>query len=101
MKLKKVIIILSVITLILVSILIIVLKIQENKTENIVDFPDIPNFEIDYSETLQRVQIRNNFYTIKNCIEKFYLYYSELFKNPEEGYALQILNQASVLHQQL
>ena len=36
--------------------------------------------------TIQKVDARNEYYVVQGCIEKFYLYYSNIFKNPLDDY---------------
>lgn len=83
-KIKKYILILVLILIILVVILGYLILNNKNNIQE--DFPDeqpwIPTDDI--SRTVQIVDIRNEFYTIKRCVEKFYIYYGEIFKDIQE-----------------
>ena len=89
MKIKKVIIILTILAVILMCILLLLsnyLKQQENTEKfSAAESTEIPE---EINEVIQEVNIRNNFYAVKNCISKFYTYYSEIFKDPTDGYLI-------------
>lgn len=90
MNLKRMIIILSILTLLLIFILIFWLNYQAKLVkEDLETFPEVSDMQIDIAKTLQPVKNRNNFYTIKTCIGKFYTYYSDIFKNVTDGYLIE------------
>lgn len=67
------------ITLLIVLILYIFLYLLKPEAEK-------PAEDINLGETIIKVSDRNNYYMIKNCVNKFYSYYASIFenKNPEE-----------------
>lgn len=79
-----------IITCIIISIILFALVIylkDKNDIDNIPDevYMDSP---IEVDNTMQRVTIRNNYYIAKACVEMFYTYYSEMFKDPLDGYLI-------------
>ena len=76
MKLKKVIITLIIIALIILVILGVLLLYNIHQQENSFT-PATENISIEYDNHLKEVEVRNDFYTIKTCVEKFYLYLSK------------------------
>lgn len=83
-KIKKYILILVLILIILVVISGYLLLNNKNNLQQ--DLPDeqpwIPTEDI--SKTVQVVDARNEFYTIKRCVEKFYIYYADIFNDIED-----------------
>ena len=81
-RIKKYILILVLILIVSGVILGYLLLNNENNIQG--DFPDeqpwIPTEDI--SKTVQVVDVRNEFYTIKRCVEKFYIYYADIFNDP-------------------
>lgn len=89
MKLKKLIIILSILATIALCILLVLLNYQKkNKNnENMLAAESIET-PVVIKEQIQEVNVRNDFYVVQNCISKFYTYYSDIFKDPLEGYII-------------
>ena len=80
--------ILILITILIILAIVLVHLISQNKAEKDINMPDeepwVP--EYNFTQTLQTVEIRNNFYIVQSCIERFFTYYSEMFKDIETGY---------------
>ena len=82
-NLKKIIIILIII---IISIIIILLSfIYFKRGEIIYEVDETGSEEELYNidSSLQLVTVRNDFYAVKSCVEKFYTYYSSLYDNGE------------------
>lgn len=77
-KYKKVIAIICVIVIILIAIIITIMlkKIEEQKIDEYDSTQDELGIN-NVNPTIQNVDIKNNFYTVKSCIDKFYAYYFE------------------------
>ena len=89
-KIKKWIIILSIICIALIIMLIYFISSNSeniNKSNIIDEQAWEPTYNID--QTVQLVEIRNNFYIVKGCVENFYTCYCDIFKNPLEDYRIQ------------
>ena len=88
-KIKRWILILIIIFIIFLIILLGIFKLLK-KTSNIVDRPDEEGQGItaQYTQTVERVTNRNNFYAVQNCINQFYTYYNEMFEDPLDGYTI-------------
>lgn len=82
---KKWIIILIIILMITIGILGYI--IYQNRGQVIYNI-DEEGSEIEYNfdNTLQRVSIRNNYYAVKTCVNKFYIYYWSIFDTGEDYY---------------
>lgn len=86
MKIKKLIIILVIVAVILGGILLVMLNYQKQGGKNLAaESTEIP---AQINNTIQEVDVRNNFYVVKTCIGKFYAYYSDIFKDPMEDYLI-------------
>lgn len=93
MNTKKIVIILTILVIITIIIGIILLLLNANnsannndinkKTEEYIATPSIEDDPIEIKESLEKVTVRNNYYVVKNCIIKFYTYYSAIY-NAEE-----------------
>lgn len=82
-KIKILIICICIIIIILLTSILLLIN-QASK-----DLPDeSPYQEIEYTEVeeLQNVKVRNNYYIVKNCVNKFYSYYMTVFDLPEGFY---------------
>lgn len=79
-KLKKWIIILSIILIFTITILVYI--IYKNRGE-VIHGIDEAGSDIVYNlnEKIHAVTTKNDFYTVKNCVEKFYTYYSLIYDN--------------------
>ena len=84
-KLGKIAIILFII-LIILGIIVISL-IYTNRGQIIYDIDEIGSDEelYNFDTTLQNVTVRNDFYTVKGCVEKFYTYYALIFSEGDNG----------------
>ena len=84
-KIKKMIIFLIILGIV-VSIILAIIMLNTRKDESIV-MPDEVGMkdDIELANALQLVDIRNNYYLAKRCVERFYMYYSDVFKDPLEG----------------
>ncbi len=76
MKIKKIIIILLIL-LIIVAIVLGAVILYRNNQENIEFDPPQEDIQIDIQKEVKRVDIRNNFYAVRTCVEKFYSYLTE------------------------
>lgn len=89
MKLKKVIIVLLIIVTVLSGILLILLKNRQlsNKHNNYEIEPpsEIP---IEIEKNIKIVDVRSRYYIAQTCVKKFYTNYSEIYKDPLEGYKI-------------
>lgn len=97
----------SIVIIILIIIIISVLLFMITRNNNGVDTSEIDEFDntlqdsglYNFNKTIQPVKVRNNFYAVKSCVEKFYFTYSKLFNNQEnnnyliEGEALNFVEQ--------
>ena len=91
-KLKKLMLI-SIIIVILIIIIISILLFVIKKDNNNIDPNEVNEFDnslqesglYNFDTTIQPVKVRNNFYSVKSCVEKFYLTYSNLFNDQEEN----------------
>lgn len=100
MKLKKIIIILIVVLIILLGIVALLLVYNKNFSEKYQATPptEIPEVEID--SKLKRVSIRNNFYVVKNCINKFYTNYAGIYELETDNYIIDEEAKASIEDEQ-
>lgn len=89
MRLKKLIKILAVFALIIGATLVILLNNQTDTPGETPSGNEGINTSGKVDSSLQQVTDRNEFYAVKSCIEKFYSYYSDVFKNPTDGYLLE------------
>lgn len=86
MKKGKLLISTIIVLVILICCIIVgILVLQESKEEEITGTPEY-RVEIEKDNHLKRVTSRNNFYIAKKCAEKFYTYYSDIYKDPLDGY---------------
>lgn len=106
MKNLKRLILISIIIIILIIIVILILLFTMNKNDN-AQIDEVNEFDNNIQEsglynfdpTIQPVTVRNNFYSVKTCVEKFYLTYANLFNTQEnneyllEGEALEFVEQ--------
>lgn len=84
-NLKKCIIILTIILIIIIGILIYVLYQNRGKViHNIDEIGDNTSYEL--KTDLQEVSIRNNFYIVRECVNKFYTYYTAILGIEEDYY---------------
>lgn len=95
MSTKKIIMILTILVITIIIIISIILLLlngnnntnnndgNKNIEENIAT-PAMKDDPIEIKESLEKVTVRNNYYTVKNCITKFYTYYSSIY-NVEEN----------------
>lgn len=98
-NLKTIIIIVFVIIIVLITVLLIILKQSPQNTrpdeyDNTLQDSGLYQFD----KTIQPVTIRNNFYVVKTCIEKFYLTCSNLSEATNsdfmlEGEALELIQE--------
>jgi len=79
-KETKILISVAVLILVLIVIIVNLLKLKEDISNNIPD--EAPYVEIELDTHLEVVSARNNFYIVKNCINKFYTYCT--YKDNEE-----------------
>lgn len=84
-KLGKIAIILFIILIIL--IIIIIGLIYSNKGQIIYDIDESGSEEelYNFDTTLQQVTVRNDYYTVKECVEKFYTYYALIFSESDNS----------------
>ncbi len=84
---KKWIIIISIIIVILITS--IILLCLNNNDEHIQVTPEEGRVQerTDFTETIKQVSILDNFYIVKNCVTKFYTYYSNIYSQ-EESYKI-------------
>ena len=93
MNTKKIVIILTIlviITIIIIGIILLLLNnnngANNNGNKNVEEYIATPSLEddpIEIKESLEKVTVRNNYYIVKNCVSKFYTYYSAIY-NAEE-----------------
>lgn len=85
-NLKLIIIIVCVVITLLVVSLLVILNIEKVSMPN-----EIPYAEDEYNltEELSEVNIRNNFYTVKTCIEKFYNTYAEIYSQMDGNFTFE------------
>ncbi len=87
-KIKKIIIALLIVLIIVASILITILLINLNKGEKYMPISEdegIDAYEKELDTTVNQVTNRIDYYTVKDCLGKYYSYYSILL-NPEMYY---------------
>ena len=84
MNIKKIIIILLII-LIIAIIVLVALNWYGNYQEKYEYDPPEEDVAININSTIEKVSTRNDFYAVKTCIEKFYLY---LAKTDESDYSI-------------
>lgn len=96
MDLKKVIIILIIVFIILLGTVVLVLVYNKNFSEKYQATPptEIPEVEID--SKLKKVSIRNDFYVVKNCVDKFYINYAEIYDLESDNYIMDEEAKASI-----
>lgn len=79
MKLKKVMIIVLILILIFgITIVTILLRNKENTT-TVGQQSDRTQPQTEFDSTVERVSIRNNFFMIKNCVDKFFANYIGIY----------------------
>lgn len=83
-KIKKWILILCVMAII-ITIILAIYKNTIKKNSGVDEKGDNYNFVPETS--IQPVRIRNNYYVVKTCVTKFYLYYASIF-DVEDGYEI-------------
>ena len=83
-------IIVSIIILIIIVIILFSIVLHIKREKDVDNMPDEVYMDspIEVDNTMQIVTIRNNYYIAKACVEIFYTYYSEMFKDPLEGYLI-------------
>lgn len=88
MKKNNIFILIILFLIILLVIILMLLKVYSTRNqaspENIVDI------EVEYS--IKRITNRSNYYIIKNCIDKFYIYYSTIQNYGKNGKTEEIYN---------
>ena len=95
MNLKKIIVFIIFCAVLLITVLVF-MPSNKNKEENIIfdnsidDKPSSSSNEqiqedTDYDNTLKDVSVRNNYYNVKTCIDKFYSYYIDIFNETNDG----------------
>ena len=88
MKRNNILILIILFLTILLIIILMLLKaystINDASPENIVDI------EVEYS--IRKITNRSNYYIIKNCIDKFYIYYSTIQNSVKNGKTEEIYN---------
>ena len=77
-KLKKLILILAIIIVMIIGVMIYILNKYKAKIIYGVDVKTDDTI-YDINSNIKRVDIRNNYYAVKTCINKFYIYYSSIF----------------------
>ena len=96
MNTKKIVMILTIlviITIIIISIILLLLNTNNNtnnndRNKNVEEYIATPSIEedpIEIKESLEKVTVRNNYYVVKNCISKFYTYYSAIYNDEESN----------------
>lgn len=88
-RIRKMIIILIIIFVIIIMLLGVIML--SNNEENVVDMPDEVSMDDavdEFYNIVQVVDVRNNYYLVKRCVERFYEYYSEMFEDPLDGYLI-------------
>ena len=87
-NIKMLIIIVCTIIVILITTILLILNIKKSPATSI---DEVPVEEITYQLTkeLRPVEIRNDFYVVKTCIEKFYSTYANIFNNFNSNYMLE------------
>lgn len=83
MKLKKVIIIMLVFILIF-SLSIVVILVNNRNKQTVEGETDRSEPQTEFDSTIQRVSIRNNFYMIKNAVDKFYGNYIGMYNSLDD-----------------
>lgn len=83
-KLKKIILI-SIIVIVLVILLTVgIIYLKRGEVVYNIDEVGTADEELDEIKTeLRNVSERNDYYAVKSCVDKFYIYYNELFENGE------------------
>lgn len=86
---KRIIIILAIIVFILVlSIILIITKSEKKINENTAASPGKKDEEIVIQENIKEVTSRNDYYSVKTCINKYYSYYNEIYNSEyDDSYA--------------
>ena len=85
MKYKKIIMILIEILVILMIITVsILIKVQNVETDPIEEVEDIKVNDVKMSNTLERVTIRNDYFTVKNIVDQYYLALCNLNKKIDD-----------------
>ena len=98
-NLKTIIIIVFVIIIVLITVLLIILKQSpQNERPDEYDNTLEDSGLYQFDKTIQPVSIRNNFYAVKACVEKFYLTCSNLNNDTNsnfmiEGEALELIQE--------
>ncbi len=99
-KSKKSIILLSIIILLIIMLILIVLLILMNNKNSQKEIKEDEGVVITpLEESLQKVTQRNEFYTIKGCVEKFYKFYESIFNLEDEVYIMDEEAEASIKQQ--
>lgn len=85
-KFKKIIIFVIVIVVIIIAMLILSIDYLNSGNGTNKEFETSSDEEILNNDTpLQLVTLRNDFYAVKTCVEKFYMYYSTIYDS-EDNY---------------
>ena len=81
MKKNIKIIIIIVIAVLLILGLVVLINRNNDKSSNKSQIENSSNFDIDLKEDykIKEVSNRNSYYTVKTCIEKFFLFYSDIY----------------------
>lgn len=89
-KLKKIII--SLIIIIIALIITILSIIYFNKGEVIYKIDELGSEGelYDFDTSLQYVTVRNDYYAVQTCVQKFYTYYTAIFDNEDDYYEVDI-----------
>lgn len=96
-NLKKWIIILSILIVVIIVILVFILLSSKNNAK-ILHGVDEEGSDISYDidTTLKEVTVRNNYYVVKNSINKFYTYYYNIYNLEDDIYIMDEAAEASI-----
>ena len=86
-KYKKIISIICILLIICIIVIVIAIIIVRKQEEMMPNEYDTTQYELginNVNTTIQNVDIRNNFYVVKTCINKFYTYYFESTNTNEQ-----------------
>jgi len=88
---KKIIkILISIIFVVIIIIISLLFNIkQQNESLQIIEDPDDPTLsKVEVDNTVRLVYVRNDFYIVKSCINKFFSYYMEYNSNENNQYVI-------------
>lgn len=79
-KLKKIILIFIILIIVIISAILLIVNLNKGEVLYNIDETGTSEEESNYVDTkVELVNSRNDYYSVKQCVEKFYLYYGYIF----------------------